>query len=209
MMHGNSVQHGCDKPSAMTTMSPVPSIPTAADQFAAALSAPIPFIFAVVAVAIALFAGLLWAFRWRYDGVIEKLEAVIRLATEENRIAKEREKDLRNSREELSAKLAELTKEIETKETSDTKRVLAVVDDLSKLSLTFDKQLFQVAQSNTAIDEALRRGAAVTAGGGLPWQTDWQPPSRPPRNRAAFESASNWDPKPSDEDNPPSATSKT
>jgi hypothetical protein len=205
-VHGNSVRHGRDKASNMPTPTPVPSIPTAADQFAAALSAPMPFIFAVFAVGVALFAGLLWAFRWRYDGVIEQLDAMIRLAAEENRIQKERENDLRALGAEFRTKLAEL-EEIETKQpTSHGKRV---VEDLSKLSLTFDRRLDQLGQSNTATDEALRRGAAVTTGGGLPWQTDWQPSPRSPRNRAAFEPASNWDPRPPDEDNPPSATSKT
>jgi hypothetical protein len=196
----------------MTTTTPIPPLPTTADQFAAALSAPIPFLFAVGVVAVTIFGGLLWAFRWRYDGVIEKLEAMIRLVAEENRIAKVREDDLRASREELRTKLDELTDEIEKLKDSksDAKRVRAVVEDISKLSLTFDQQLSQLGQSNTAIDQALRLGAAATTGVGFPWQVvGGQPLPRPPRNRAALEPASNWEPRPPSNDQPPSATSKT
>jgi len=120
------------------------------DQFAAVLSAPLPFLLALLAVSIAILGVLRWAFHWRYDGVIEQLNATLRLIAEENRIVKERRADLAATVKELNDKIAGF---------KDRKDVQPLIQDLSKLTLAADSQLAQLGRANTAVDDALRRGA--------------------------------------------------
>jgi hypothetical protein len=138
------------------------------DQFAAVLSAPLPFGLALLAVSVAMWGGLKWAFHWRYDGVIEQLNATLRLIGEENRIAKETE-----------AKLTAKVKELETGDFKDRKDV---IQDLSRLTA-------QLGQANTAVDDAVRRGATLTIGGSpmfpqagtpLPLRASVSDPNPPP-----------------------------
>ncbi len=124
-------------------------------QFAAALSAPLPFLLAVLAVSLAIWGALRWAFHWRYDGVIEQLNATLRLIAEENRIAKERRADLAATVKELNDEIASL---------KDLKDVQPLIQDLSRLTLAADSQLAQLGKANTAVDDALRRGATFTMG---------------------------------------------
>ena len=101
----------------------------------------------LVAAAIAIWSEIRWAYQWRYDGKIEKLEAMLKLAAEENRIAKERYADAK-------AVIDELEKAKSGEGAKDT-----VTQELSKLRLAIDSAL----KANTAVDDTLRRGAAFTA----------------------------------------------
>jgi hypothetical protein len=131
-------------------------MPTISDQFAAAFSALIPFTLAVLAV-----TAMIWrAFQWRYDGVIEKLNAMLRLAAEENRIQKERQTDLATDLAAAEKKLDEFVKVKGAEGAPDLK---PLKQDLSKLRLAVES----ASQANTAVDEALRRGATVTGAGSL------------------------------------------
>lgn len=131
-------------------MGTVPTVPiSAADQFAAVLSAPLPFALAVVAVAVLIWKAIQWAYQWRYDGVIEQLNAMLRLAAEENR----KEKDKQNE-------LAATVKKLESQEAKKGADQSPVFKDLSK-------QLIELSRANTAVDDALRRGFSVTPAGAL------------------------------------------
>jgi hypothetical protein len=55
---------------------PTAPLPTVSEQFAFALSAPLPFAMAVLAVAVVIWGLIRWLYQWRYDGVIEKLGTV-------------------------------------------------------------------------------------------------------------------------------------
>jgi hypothetical protein len=122
-------------------------MPTAQEQLSFALNAPVPFFLTLVAAAIAIWLVIRWAYQWRYDGKIEKLEAMLKLAAEENRIAKERYTDAKVVIDELEkAKAGEGEKG-------------TVTQELSKLRLAIDSAL----KANTAVDDTLRRGAAFTA----------------------------------------------
>ena len=122
-------------------------MPTVQEQLSFALSAPVPFFLTLVAAAIAIWSVIRWAYQWRYDGKIEKLEAMLKLAAEENRIAKERYADAKAVIDELEkAKAGEGAKD-------------TVTQELSKLRLAIDSAL----KANTAVDDTLRRGAAFTA----------------------------------------------
>ena len=122
-------------------------MPTVQEQLSFALNAPVPFFLTLVAAAIAIWSVIRWAYQWRYDGKIEKLEAMLRLAAEENRIAKERYADAKAVIDELEkAKAGEGAKD-------------TVTQELSKLRLAIDSAL----KANTAVDDTLRRGAAFTA----------------------------------------------
>src|SRR5579863_5878382 len=71
---------------------PAPPLPiSTSDQFVAVLNAPLPFFLALLAVSVILWGVIRWAYQWRYDGTIEMLNAMLRLAAEENRIAKDRQ----------------------------------------------------------------------------------------------------------------------
>ena len=122
-------------------------MPTVQDQLGFALNAPIPFFLTQVAAAIAIWSVIRWAYQWRYDGKIEKLEAMLKLAAEENRIAKDRYADAK-------ALIDELEKANAGEGVKDT-----VTQDFSKLRLAIDSAL----KANTAVDDTLRRGAAFTA----------------------------------------------
>ena len=124
-----------------------PPMPTVQQQLSYVLNAPVPFFLTLVAAAIAIWSVIRWAYQWRYDGKIEKLEAMLRLAAEENRIAKERYADAKAVIDELEkAKAGEKSNE-------------TVTQEFSKLRLAIDSAL----KANTAVDDTLRRGAAFTA----------------------------------------------
>ena len=69
---------------------------------------PIPFGLAVVAVAVILWRFLQWQYQWRYDGTIEKLNAMLRLAAEENRIAKQKQDELNDTATNLAQEIEAL-----------------------------------------------------------------------------------------------------
>ena len=122
-------------------------MPTVQEQLSFALNAPVPFFLTLVAAAIVIWSVIRWAYQWRYDGKIEKLEAMLKLAAEENRIAKERYADAKAVIDELEkAKAGEKSNE-------------TVTQEFSKLRLAIDSAL----KANTAVDDTLRRGAAFTA----------------------------------------------
>jgi hypothetical protein len=138
-----------------------PTIPiTLADQFAAALSAPIPFLLAVLAVAFAIWGVVRWAYQWRYDGTIERLEAMLRLVAEERRIAKESESGLRVEIEGLNEEVEKLRVQ-----KSEDKALQPIIKEVLRRTLSVDSELARVNEANTAVDNALRRAATGTAAG--------------------------------------------
>ena len=130
-------------------------MPTASDQFLAVLNAPLPFALALLAVAVVIWGGLRFLYQWRYDGVIEKLNAMLRLAAEENRIQKDRQADTEADLTEVEKKLDELVK---AKGAEGGAELQSLKEDLSKLRLAVESS----SSANTAVDDALRRGAALT-----------------------------------------------
>ena len=54
-------------------------MPTVQQQLSYVLNAPVPFFLTLVAAAIAIWSVIRWAYQWRYDGKIEKLEAMLKL----------------------------------------------------------------------------------------------------------------------------------
>jgi hypothetical protein len=124
-------------------------------QFAAVFGAPVPFGLAVVAVAIAIWKAIAWAYAWRYGGTIEKLEAMLRLVAEERRIASDRESTLATTVDSLKAEIAKSKAKIEN----------TVAQQLENGAAKLASDFAQLRQANTAIDEALRRGTAVSSMG--------------------------------------------
>jgi len=124
-------------------------------QFAAVFGAPVPFGLAVFAVAIAIWKAIAWAYGWRYGGTIEKLEAMLRLVAEERRTASDRENALASTVDSLKAEIAKSKAKIEN----------TVAQQLENGAAKLASDFAQFRQANTAIDEALRRGAAVSSMG--------------------------------------------
>jgi hypothetical protein len=109
-----------------------------------------PFFLAVIAVGYGIWQVIRWLYQWRYDGVIEQLNAMLRLAAEDNRIQKARQA-------ESDALAKKLTAEIETKRAEAAPDFKSVSEDLSKLRLAVES----AGRANTAVDETLRRGATL------------------------------------------------
>ncbi len=65
-------------------------------------------------------------------------------------------------RADLAATVKELNDEIAS--LKDLKDVQPLIQDLSRLTLAADSQLAQLGKANTAVDDALRRGATFTMG---------------------------------------------
>jgi hypothetical protein len=131
------------------------TLPSVADQFAAALSAPLPFVIAV-GVAVAVAVGVIWrAFEWRYAGVIEKTSSLWKLAEHDVAAAKKREAELKETVEQLTNELNESKKDAE------------LADKLVKIEKVAAKAATQVQElrdANNAISETVSRGVAASAG---------------------------------------------
>jgi hypothetical protein len=124
-------------------------MPSVGDQFAAVFGALVPFTLAVGTVAVVIWKAISWLYAWRYGGVIERLEAQLRLVEVERRIASDRENNLASTVNSLVAELSKSKAEIEDK----------VVRRLEgKLKSDFD----QLRQANNAVDEAVRRATIAT-----------------------------------------------
>lgn len=147
----------------MTASATLPVSP--ADQFTAAFNAWIPFSLAVLVVGVAIWQFVRWAYAWRYDGTIEQLNAMLRLAAAENETAKDREQRLRETIDELTTKVRNLQ--------SGGADTVPLVQDLSRLTLRADTQLTQLRTANSAIEEALKRGATITTMG-APYGFFWR-----------------------------------
>jgi hypothetical protein len=148
-------------------MTTPPIAMSVADQFGAALSAPVPFLLAVVAVGIVIWKVIQWAYGWRYGGTIEKLEAMLRLVAEERRIASDRENALASTVDSLKATVAEL-------ENSKPKIEFKTARQLESGTAELATNFARLRQANTAIDEALQRAAAVTTMGSSMFTTEQQ-----------------------------------
>jgi Tfp pilus assembly protein PilO len=128
------------------------NLPTAADQLSAALSAPIPFFFAVGAVAVVI-AGAVWkAFDGRYGGIIELTRTMLELARTEAQSAKAKESDLKQTVESLKRQLEKLADK-----SKNDRELQPLVQDLTIATTTASAQLSQLGQANTAVSESLSR----------------------------------------------------
>ena len=82
----------------MTTITIPAEFPTLNEQLTAVLAAPVVFFLTILLVWLVtigtISAGLWWAFKWRYEGGIEKLERAVELASRENEIVRRRVGDL-------------------------------------------------------------------------------------------------------------------
>jgi len=130
-------------------------MPSVDRQFAAVFGAPVPFGLAIFAVAIGIWTVIAWAYGWRYGGRIEHLEAMLRLVAEERRIASDRENALASTVDSLKAELEKSKPKIEAQ----------VARQLESSTAKLATDFAQFRQANTAIDEALRRGAALSSMG--------------------------------------------
>jgi hypothetical protein len=77
---------------------PTTTLPSIADQFAAVLNAPLPFLLALGIGAVAVWR----AFEWRYGGVIEKTKSLWELAEHDAAGAKKREDELKKTVQKLT-----------------------------------------------------------------------------------------------------------
>jgi ABC-type transport system involved in cytochrome c biogenesis permease subunit len=127
-------------------------MPSVQQQLSFVLNAPVLFFLTQAAVTIAIWSLIRWLYQWRYDSKTEQLEAMLRLAAEENKIAKERYADAKALIDELGKDKGEVqgAKDTVTQE---------------KLRLAIDSAV----KANAAVDETLRRGAALTAGFPIPF----------------------------------------
>jgi hypothetical protein len=139
-------------------------LPSAADQFSAALSAPIPFFIAMVVVAVALASAIWKAFSWRYDGIIEMTQERVVLAQAEAKSAKEKQTELEKTVKSLKDGIANLAPKSsmmdfgtsDSPEVKKTKEELSKkIEELSKIADTADSQLFQLGSSNNAVTDLL------------------------------------------------------
>jgi hypothetical protein len=137
-------------------------MPSVDQQFAAVFGAPVPFGLAVFVVAIAIWKAIAWAYGWRYGGTIEKLEAMLRLVAEERRTASDRENTLASTVDSLKATADSLKAELEK---SKIKIEAKVARQLETSTIQLATDFARLREANTGIDEALRRGAAVTTMG--------------------------------------------
>jgi uncharacterized protein (DUF3084 family) len=141
-------------------------LPSVSEQFAAALSALIPFLLAVGLVSAGIWKFIQYLYRWRYDGQIEQLETALRVAKEWNGIQKERQ----DASDKTVNKLADDLEAVRTKLAAQGAGEAEAVLDLTPLDegvKTLQLEVKSASEANTAVDEALRRGATVTGSGGL------------------------------------------
>jgi hypothetical protein len=85
---------------------------------------------------------------------------MLRLAAEENRIEKDKQSELDATVKKLSGELERLKAE-----KPHDKSLQPTLHDLTELAVRATAELRQLRQANTAVDDALRRGAAVTTMG--------------------------------------------
>ena len=137
------------------------NFPSAADQLSAALNAPIPFFFAIVAVGVVI-AGAIWrAFQWRYDGIIELTRTMLELARTEAVTAKARQTELEATIKSLESKTKTLESKIQQlpkmTEIPALRELQPLAHDLSTVTSTASQQLLRLGQSNNAVTESLSR----------------------------------------------------
>ena len=140
-------------------------LPSAADQFSAALNAPIPFFIAMVVVAVALASAIWKAFSWRYDGIIEMTQERVVLAQAEAKSAKEKQTELEKTVKSLKDGIANLVPRgsigmnfgtTDSPEVKKTKEELSKkIEELSRIADTADSQLLRLGSSNSAVTDLL------------------------------------------------------
>ena len=138
------------------------TLPSAADQFSAALSAPIPFFIAIVVVAVALATAIWKAFLWRYDGIIEMTRERVVLAQAEAKSAEKKQTELEKTVKSLKDGIANLAPKDGMKFGNDTPEVDRIKEELSKkikelsnIADTADLQLLHLGSSNSAVTDLL------------------------------------------------------
>jgi hypothetical protein len=135
---------------------PTTTLPSVADQFAAVLNAPLPFLLALAAV-----AYFVWrAFEWRYAGVIEKTRSLWELAEHDAAGAKKRETDLKETVQELTDELSNIREDAEP---VDKRAFVAALEKAKKAAAELGAQMQELEQANNAVSDTVRRGA-VSAG---------------------------------------------
>jgi F0F1-type ATP synthase membrane subunit b/b' len=173
-------------------------LPTASDQWSAVFNAPIPFSLAVAAVMVVLTTAIWKAFKWRYDGVIEKKQATIdqtqslvELAKADAGGSKEKVTELTATIKKLESKIETLTKE--AKEAAMGAKPSPTLAEVGRLVATATAQVTDVSTANNAVSQSLSRipytgtplpltAASNAAPPGL-WQSP-NPPEKPDQPKA-------------------------
>jgi hypothetical protein len=131
----------------LNTMTIPTTLPTLHEQLSAVLAAPVPFFFTVLLVWLAtigaISGALWWAFKWRYDGIIEKYKTVLDLALRDAEIVRRRKDELEAGVKSLPEKHGE--------------------ERASALS-TIEQQFAALGQANNAITETLSSAPFHTFG---------------------------------------------
>jgi hypothetical protein len=125
----------------------MPSMPSVSDQWSAVFAAPVPFFLAVVAVAVVIWAAMLW----RYKGVNEKraelYDLLNRKAELDNQVAVKAQNELKETVASLEAQIEHLQAQAQIDQ--------AQKDQLGeKLALAF-RQLGTLSEANNAVSRTL------------------------------------------------------
>lgn len=126
------------------------ALPSVSDQFAAVLSAPLPFFLALAAVLIPTILFIWRAMEWRYGGIIEIWQTRHTQAVGDFEIARRREGELEKTVNELKTEVATLREEAK-----DIAKLQPSIDKVAASADVAGRQLTRLGEANTALAEVL------------------------------------------------------
>jgi hypothetical protein len=132
------------------------SLPSLSEQFAAALSALVPFSLAVLVVGIVIWR----AFEWRYQAVIEKTKSLYELSQSTAQLAQkaaaEKEATLSGTVAELNQEIKELTAKLEEQPNKMSADVMPAMKKLNQTSTLAKNQMVDLKTANNNVADILR-----------------------------------------------------
>jgi uncharacterized phage infection (PIP) family protein YhgE len=132
------------------------TLPSVSDQLAAALSAPIPLLFAL---GVGVF--VIWrVFEWRYQAVIEKTRSLYELSQSAAQIAQQvatdKEIKLSGTIDDLNKQLKELTANVDKQPKQAAADVIPALEQLNQTSTLANNQLVELRKANSTVADTLR-----------------------------------------------------
>ena len=132
------------------------NLPSLSDPIASALSVPIPFLFAVVAISVVIWR----VFEWRYRAVIEKTKVLYDLSKLETQHAQQaaanKEATLSATVASLKQEIGELTARLEKQPGGLPADVVPALKQLTQTSTLANNQIGELRKANNAVADALR-----------------------------------------------------
>ncbi len=125
------------------------NFPSASDQLSAALSAPIPFFFALVAVGFVMWTAIWGLYKWRYDRLIDITKGMLELANVQTVALKNQVAEHVSTNNSLQEDIRKLLTEKTANE-----RELQLLSEKVK---TLQTQSARLRESNNAITDSLSR----------------------------------------------------